>query len=48
MPDNEDIDRKDIVLDLIDDAIVSDPYPVTGPAFEFFIAERPGISSQVF
>jgi hypothetical protein len=48
MADNQDKDGQDIVFDLVDDAIVSDSYAVTGPAFEFFIAEGPWIVSQVF
>jgi hypothetical protein len=48
MADDEDKDRQDVVLDLLDDAIVPDPYSITGTAFKFFIAERPGIVSQVF
>ena len=47
MPDDQHKDRQDIVLDLVDDAIVPDPYPVTGPTFEFFITERPGIIGQI-
>ena len=41
-------DGQDIILDLVDDAVVTDPYAVARPSFEFFITERPGISSQVF
>ena len=37
-----------IILDLVDDAIVTDPSAVTGPALELFIAVRPGIARQVF
>ena len=48
MPDDQDKDGQNIVLDLVDDAVVTDPYPVTGPTFEFFIAEGPGIYRQVF
>ena len=48
MSDDQDKDRQDIILDLVDDAIVTDPYPVTRPAFKFLIAVRPGIIGQVF
>jgi hypothetical protein len=48
MPNDQDKDGQDIVLDLVDDAVVTDPYPIARPAFKFFIAEGPGISSQVF
>jgi hypothetical protein len=47
MPDDQHKDGQDIILDLVDDAIITNPYPVTRPAFEFFIAVRPGIGSQV-
>jgi hypothetical protein len=43
MPDDQDKHRQNIILDLVDDAIVADPYPVAWPPFEFFIAVRPGI-----
>jgi hypothetical protein len=36
MADDEDKDGQNIVLDLVDDAIVSDPYPITGPALAFY------------
>ena len=45
MPDDQDKDGENIILDLVDDTIVSDADAVTGPAFKFFIAEGPGISS---
>ena len=48
MPDDENKDGQDIILDLVDDAIITDAYPVTGPAFEFFIAVRPGIVGKIF
>jgi hypothetical protein len=38
MPNDKHKDRQDIVLDLVDDAIITDPYAVTGAAFELFIA----------
>jgi hypothetical protein len=46
MPDNQDKDGENIVLDLVDDAVISDPYPVARPAFEFLIAMRPGIGRR--
>ncbi len=44
--DDEDINREDIVFDLVDNAIISHPYPVTRPAFEFFIPVGPGVGGQ--
>jgi hypothetical protein len=48
MTDDQNKDGKDIVLNVVDDAIVTDPYHVTRAAFEFFIAVRSGIAGQVF
>ena len=48
MADDQDKDGQDIILDLVDDAIVTAPYPVTGPTFEFLIAVRSEIARQVF
>ena len=48
MSDDQDKDGQDIVLDLVDDAVVTDTYPVTGSPFELLIAVRPGIIGQVF
>ncbi len=46
--DDEDKDRQDIVFNLVDDAIVSHPDAVTGPAFELFIAVGSWVSGQLF
>jgi len=33
--DDQDKDGEDIILDLVDDAVVADANTITGPAFEF-------------
>ena len=46
MPGDQHKDRQNIILYLVDDAVVTDPYAVARPSFEFFITERPEIKTR--
>lgn len=48
MADGEDVDREDIILHAVDNAIIPHPHSVAWPAFELLISVGPGVRSKFF
>jgi len=48
MADGEDIDREDIILHAIDNAIIAYSYPITRAPFKLLIPVGSGVGRQFF